>query len=95
MEIFTYVPGENRGRIVLYALSTCIWCRKTKKLLNELGVAYYYVNVDELTGDAQTQTETEILQWNPKVSFPTLILNGQKSIVGYDEKAIREELGHG
>ena len=28
-----HVAGKNKGHIVLYALSTCPWCGKTKKLL--------------------------------------------------------------
>jgi|GEM_PF-3996188 len=40
------VGGEDRGDVLLYALSTCGWCRKTKALLKELGVQYRYVDVD-------------------------------------------------
>ena len=45
-----HVPGENRGKITLYALSTCGWCQKTKNFLDELGVKYSYVYVDLLEG---------------------------------------------
>ena len=43
-----HVEGEDRGDVMLYALSTCGWCKKTKALLQELGVAYKYVDVDQL-----------------------------------------------
>jgi hypothetical protein len=33
-----HVPGKKSRRIMLYALSTCGWCHKTKKLLDDLGV---------------------------------------------------------
>jgi glutaredoxin-like protein NrdH len=36
----TVVKGVNKAKIVMYALSTCGWCAKTKKFLNELGVSY-------------------------------------------------------
>jgi glutaredoxin len=29
----TYVDGKKAGHIVIYALSTCPWCQKAKKLL--------------------------------------------------------------
>ena len=45
-----HVPGRNAGKVMLYALSTCVWCNKTKKLLNELGVEYDYTDVDLLGG---------------------------------------------
>jgi len=34
----THVDGKKAGHIVIYALSTCPWCKKTKKLLDDLGV---------------------------------------------------------
>jgi glutaredoxin len=93
MDNFEHVPGQNHGKVVLYALSTCIWCRKTKKLLSSLGVEYNYCDVDQLEGDFQTETEAEIMKWNPQVSFPTLVINDERCIVGFDEAKIRGELG--
>ena len=29
------VDGENKGNVMLYALSTCSWCKKTKNLLSD------------------------------------------------------------
>ena len=34
----SHVAGKKAGKIMLYTLSTCIWCQKTKKLLADLGV---------------------------------------------------------
>jgi glutaredoxin-like protein NrdH len=87
-----HVNGNDRGVILLYALSTCIWCRKTKTLLAELGVAYDYVDVDLLGGSDRTQAENEMIRWNPQCSFPTLVIGDQTSIAGYDELRIRQAL---
>ena len=45
-----HVDGKNRGTVMLYALSTCGWCAKTKDLLRELGIAFDYTFVDLLDG---------------------------------------------
>jgi len=81
-------------KIFLFALSTCVWCKKTKKLLDELGVKYDYADVDMLSGEERKNTLNELEKWNPRGSFPTLIIN-DKAILGYDEKRIREELQNG
>jgi len=47
------VPGKKSRHIMLYALSTCGWCGKTKKLLDDLGVEYSYEYVDQLQGAEQ------------------------------------------
>ncbi len=87
------VEGEDRGDVVLYALSTCVWCKRTKRLLGELGVAYSYEDVDLLSGEESARVQEEVRRWNPKCSFPTMVLGGEDCIQGFDEARIREKLG--
>lgn len=88
-----HVKGENKGKIMLYALSTCAWCNKTKKLLDDQGVEYDFIYVDHLEGDEKETTEKEIMKWNPRCSFPTLVINDKECIVGFKEEKIKEALG--
>ena len=90
----THVDGKNAGPVMLYALSTCVWCKMTKKLLTDLGVAFDYTFVDLLQGAEQDATIKEVKTVNPSCSFPTLVVNGQ-CIVGYQEAKIREALKNG
>ncbi len=83
--------GENKGQVTLYALSTCAWCKKTKELLDELQVKYDCVYVDNLSGQDRSNTIEEIKLWNPRCSFPTLVISNQ-CIVGFEEQKIREAL---
>jgi len=87
-----HVGGKNAGKLMLYALSTCIWCRKTKQMLTDLGVEYDYVFVDLLQGQEKEQTIAMVEKWNPDCSFPTLVVNDSKCIVGFKEKEIKEAL---
>jgi glutaredoxin len=87
-----HVPGKNLGHIMLYALSTCGWCAKTKKLLDDLGVEYDFEYVDHLQGEEKEQSIQEIKSWNPSCSFPTLVINDETCIVGYKEDEIKEVL---
>ncbi len=89
-----HVAGKDRGKIVLYALSTCVWCKKTKKLLNNLGIAYNYIDVDLLSEKEKEKAKQEITRWNPRCSFPTIVVNDDACVVGYDEEKIREVLGN-
>ena len=88
-----HVAGENRGKVLLYALSTCVWCNKTKKLLADLGVEYSYIYVDLLKGDERKRTLEEVKRHNPKTTFPTTVIDDERCIVGFKEKEIREALG--
>ncbi len=86
------ISGKNMGKIMLYALSTCVWCRKTKNLLDELGVEYSYIDVDLLEGEEKEKVKKEIEKWNPACSFPTMVINDERCIVGFKEKEIKELL---
>jgi glutaredoxin len=88
-----HVDGKNKGSVMLYALSTCGWCAKTKDLLRELGIAFDYTFVDLLDGEEQNQAMDAVEKFNPSGSFPTLVIDNRKSIVGFKEKEIREVFG--
>jgi glutaredoxin len=85
-----HVDGKNRGTVMLYALSTCGWCAKTKDLLRTLGVEFDFTYVDLLDGKEQDDAMDQVEKWNPSGSFPTLVINDRKSIVGFREQEIRE-----
>jgi glutaredoxin-like protein NrdH len=88
-----HVPGKNIGSVMLYALSTCGWCRKTKELLNNMGIEYDYVFVDLLEGNERETVIQTVEKWNPACSFPTLVINNNNCIVGYQEEEIRKAVG--
>lgn len=87
-----HVPGRERGKVVLYALSTCLWCGKTKKLLAELGVEYYYADVDLLEGAPKEHARSQVIRWKNRAVYPCLVIDGEKCIPQYDEDAIRQLL---
>jgi glutaredoxin len=86
------VEGDDRGRIKLFTLSTCIWCKKTKALLKELGVGYEYVDLDLLTGVQREEALEELKRFNPGCSFPSLVIDDNRCIVGFKEEEIREAM---
>lgn len=87
-----HVSGKNVGHIMLYALSTCVWCGKTRKLLDDLGVAYDYEYVDLLQGEDKKNAIQKVQKWNPACSFPTLVIGDKQCIVGFKEDDIRKAL---
>jgi glutaredoxin len=78
--------------VKIFSLSTCSHCKSTKKLLNECTVKYDFVDVDLLEGEERAAILEEVKKFNPNCSFPTVII-GDKVIVGYKEKEIKEALG--
>ena len=85
-----HVSGNKKGTVMLYALSTCGWCKRTKELLREIGVEFDFTYVDLLEGKEQDTAMDTVERFNPSGSFPTLVINDKKCIVGFKEQEIRE-----
>lgn len=79
-------------KIQIYSLSTCSHCKATKRLLADCTVQYDFVDVDLLEGDERKAIIEDVKKLNPRCSFPTIII-GDRVIVGYKEKEIKEALG--
>jgi glutaredoxin-like protein NrdH len=91
---FTTVKGKHtKHTIRLYTLSTCGWCRKTKDYLRDHDISYDYVDVDRLNGKEYKQISTEHARYNPRRSFPTIVIDdGKEVITGFNEDELKKAL---
>ena len=87
-------PAETKSQpeVKVYSLSTCSHCKAAKKFLGECTIKYEFVDVDMLEGDERRAIIEDVKKFNPRCSFPTVII-GDKVIVGYKEKEIKEARG--
>ncbi len=82
----------------LYALSTCPYCRMTKKFLEENGIQYELTEVDTLEGspdDPDTPkgaAVAEVKQLSGGTSVPVLVADGEV-VVGFNKTRITSVLG--
>jgi glutaredoxin-like protein NrdH len=78
--------------VKLYTLSTCIHCKNVKRFLDACSVRYEFKDVDLLTGTERQEVLDDIRKINEACTFPTIII-GDRVIIGFKEKEIREALG--
>jgi glutaredoxin-like protein NrdH len=90
---FIHVDGNYKAKVVLYAISTCIWCKKTKQLLSDLNIAYDYIDVDLLPEKKKETIRKEVLRWKSRVAYPLIVVNDSICIPTYDPDKIKEVLG--
>ena len=76
----------------LYTLSTCPYCRMTKKYLDEQGVEYDCTEVDLLEGDEKDAAVAEVLRLSGGKSFPVLVV-GNEICVGFNKGRINTLFG--
>ena len=77
--------------VKVYSLSTCPWCKKVKKFLDEKDVEYEVVDVDLAQGDEQKQALEEVEKLTGKRAFPVTVIDNEV-ISGYKEDKIEEAL---
>lgn len=75
----------------LYALSTCPYCRMTKKYLDESNVDYELTEVDLLEGAEREDAVAEVRRISGGASFPVVVI-GEEVIVGFNKRRIKELL---
>lgn len=78
--------------VKLYALSTCPYCRMTKKYLEDHGTEYDLIEVDKLEGDEKQNAIDEVKRISGGTSFPVMLV-GDKTVIGFNKSRIAELLG--
>ena len=93
MTEYTHISGRDFGSIKIFTLSTCGWCKKTKAFLKDHDVDFSYIDVDLLPPGEQEDVRREQLRHNPAGSYPTIVVDSDYCIVGYDEDKLRILIG--
>jgi glutaredoxin-like protein NrdH len=89
----TRVPGKNKKhKVLIYALSTCAWCKKTKQLMNDNNIEYEYIDIDLCNSKEQEEIKKDITKRGGSIGFPCIIIDNKKLITGFREDKIREAL---
>jgi glutaredoxin len=79
--------------VKLYALSTCPYCRMTKKYLEDHGTKYDLVEVDKLEGEERQKAVDEVKRISGGSSFPVLLVD-DKHVTGFNKSGIADLLGY-
>ena len=87
------VPGENnRHGVFMYEISTCAWCRRAKKFLEDNQIEYEYVDIDLCSREDREKIRRDILSRGGRLSYPTIIVDDKIVIAGFQEYKIRGAL---
>lgn len=70
-------------KVVIYALSTCLWCRKTKKYFEDRKIPFEAVDYDKQPEEKQEEMMKEMKGSGCTGSFPFTKI-GSACVQGYD-----------
>jgi glutaredoxin-like protein NrdH len=87
------VAGKNnKHKVFLYALSTCVWCKLTKQFLKDNDIEYQYVDVDLCDDTGKQKIHETIQSKGGALSYPTTIIDDNVVITGFRKDRLKEEL---
>jgi glutaredoxin len=90
---FSKVPGnKNQHKVILFALSTCAWCKLVKQFLKENEVEYSYIDIDLAEEEEKVEIRKTIRDMGGPLSFPTTIIDDKILITGFRKDQIKEAL---
>ncbi|TRO47543.1 glutaredoxin family protein [Candidatus Bathyarchaeota archaeon] len=90
---FSKVSGQKRHhKVVLYALSTCAWCKMTKQFLKDNDVEYDYIDVDLCEEEDKQKIREHIQSKGGPLSYPTIIVDDNVLITGLRKDKLKEAL---
>ncbi len=87
------IPGKNnKHRVLMYAISTCGWCKQAKKFLTDNEIEYEYVDIDLCSKEEREKIRSDILSRGGRLTYPTIIVDDTILITSFQEDKIREAL---
>jgi len=92
MKVVKVSGRNNKHKVFVYALSTCAWCKQTKKFLKDNGIEYEYADVDLCDEEDQEKVSKDILSKGGRLSYPAIIIDNKILINGFHVDKIKEAL---
>lgn len=87
------VPGSyTKHTVLMYALSTCIWCKRAKRFLSNHRIEYEYIDVDLISQEDREHIERDIIDRGGHLLFPTIIVDNKKLLINPREQELRQVL---
>ena len=92
---FTDVPGETGGHdLMLFALSTCGFCRRAIAYLKEHNIGYSFVYIDKVPVSMKQKIRSEFFEkFGTRMLFPTMVIDEKDILIGFIEESWKKTLG--
>jgi glutaredoxin-like protein NrdH len=86
-------PVQDR-EVLVFALSTCAFCKRALDFLKTQNVRHSYVYLDRIDPDLKKRIKADLKERYTNLPvFPVLVIDRQQALSGFTEARWREGLG--
>ena len=89
-----YALGMNpvSDKPIMYALTTCLHCKNTKKFLEENKFEVIVIHLDDYCDSDRSDLMEKVRKYNPRGTFPVVLMPNGKVIVGFRKVLLQEAM---
>ena len=89
-----YELGMNpvSDKPIMYALTTCLHCKNTKKFLEENHYDVTVIHLDDYCDAQRAELMEKVRKYNPRGTFPVVLMPNGKVIVGFRKTLLEEAM---
>lgn len=69
--------------VMIYTLSTCPWCHRSKRFFDERGVPFRFLDVDTAAPPERERAVATVKEMTGSLQYPVVVINGGV-VQGYD-----------
>ena len=75
---FRTIPGKfDKHKVVIYTISTCMWCTRLKRKLQSNNIKYEYLDLDLLPLSERTQVKSQLRNYKRILSYPIMVVDDE------------------
>ena len=83
----------NPEDLTLLSLSTCGFCASARKYLGERGLAFRFLELDQLPPEEKAAVKDEFRgKFGRRPSFPSLVIDSERFLIGFIKQHWDEEV---
>ncbi|WP_048830972.1 glutaredoxin family protein [Methanomethylovorans hollandica] len=70
-------------KVMMYTLSTCPWCKKSKSFFAEKNIPFEFIDYDKASEEEKQKIREVCSTYGEGIAFPFVII-GDDAVVGYN-----------
>lgn len=92
---FTEVSGSyNKHDVLIFALSTCGFCKKAMEFLDDNSIGYKYLYADKISAEKRSILKEQYKkQYGNRLLYPTAVIDGKNILNGFIRPSWENALG--